>query len=29
MTDYFGPSYAAPEWRQEWVEHEDPAIEPQ
>jgi hypothetical protein len=23
MTDYFGPSFSAPEWRQEWVEHED------
>jgi hypothetical protein len=23
MTDYFGPSFAAPEWRQEWVERED------
>jgi len=23
MTDYFGPSFPAPEWRQEWVERED------
>jgi hypothetical protein len=23
MTDYFGPSLPAPEWRQEWVERED------
>lgn len=29
MTDYFGPSYPAPEWRQEWVEREDPPLEPQ
>jgi hypothetical protein len=29
MTDYFGPSHPAPEWRKEWVEREDPATEPQ
>lgn len=23
MTDYFGPSFPAPEWRQAWVERED------
>jgi SnoaL-like protein len=23
MTDYFGPNYPAPEWRQEWVEREN------
>lgn len=23
MTDYFGPSLPAPEWRQAWVERED------
>ena len=23
VTDYFGPSLPAPEWRQQWVEHED------
>jgi ketosteroid isomerase-like protein len=23
MTDYFGPSFPAPEWRQEWVQRED------
>jgi hypothetical protein len=23
MTDYFGPSLPAPEWRAEWVEHEE------
>lgn len=26
MTDYFGPSLPAPEWRQEWVEREDPVV---
>ena len=25
MTDYFGPSFPAPEWRREWVELEEPA----
>jgi hypothetical protein len=29
MTDYFGPSFPAPEWRGEWVEREDAAVEPQ
>ncbi len=24
-TDYFGPTFPAPEWRQEWVEREDAA----
>lgn len=23
MTDYFGPTFPAPEWRKEWVERED------
>lgn len=23
MTDYFGPSFPAPEWRSQWVERED------
>ena len=23
MTDYFGPTFPAPEWRQTWVERED------
>ena len=23
MTDYFGPTLPAPDWRQEWVERED------
>ncbi len=23
MTDYFGPTYPAPEWRRTWVERED------
>jgi len=22
ITDYFGPTFPAPEWRQEWVERE-------
>jgi SnoaL-like protein len=25
MTDYFGPSFPAPEWRSAWVEREGPA----
>ena len=24
MTDYFGPSFPAPEWRAAWVEHDAP-----
>lgn len=24
MTDYFGPSFPAPDWRTEWVEREGP-----
>jgi hypothetical protein len=24
MTDYFGPDFPAPAWRQQWVEREDP-----
>ena len=28
MTDYFGPAFAAPEWRRELVEREDPAARP-
>jgi hypothetical protein len=23
VTDYFGPSFPAPEWRQQWVEYEE------
>ena len=23
MTDYFGPAFPAPAWREQWVEHED------
>lgn len=25
MTDYFGPSFPAPAWREPWVEHEAPS----
>ena len=27
MTDYFGPTFPAPAWRQQWVEREDAATE--
>ena len=23
MTDYFGPAFPAPAWREQWVERED------
>jgi hypothetical protein len=23
MTDYFGPTFPAPDWRKDWVERED------
>ena len=28
MTDYFGPSFAAPEWRAAWVERDELTLEP-
>ena len=26
MTDYFGPSFPAPEWRAAWVEHDEVSV---